>query len=400
LGVIVLNKILDNNILIFYIIVKLRRKAMVTVTKEDYYKILGVDRNADEKEIKKAFRRLARKYHPDVNPGDKAAEQRFKEINEAYEILIDPKKRADYDRFGHAAFEPGFGAGPGPGFETFREGFEFQRDFGFGDIFGDLFGRRAERVPTRGEDLIYSLEISLEDAVFGASPRITLNREVLCSQCGGNGIQPGTSVQNCTDCRGTGQISSTRGFFSFSQPCPKCKGTGKINVTPCKACGGRGKTIKTETISVNIPPGVEDGSKVRVAGMGGAGERGGPPGDLFIITKIRPHPFFERKGDDLYCEIPISMSEAVLGAKIEIPTIDGMASMVIPQGTNSGQRFRLKGKGVPHLKGAGRGDQYCSINIVGPKVLDEKARELFRELNRLHPENPRSSITYKGSRRT
>lgn len=369
---------------------------MATATKIDYYEILGVNRNADEKEIKKAFRRLARKYHPDVNPGNKSAEQKFKEINEAYEILSDPKKRADYDRFGHAAFEQGFGAGPGPGFE----GFEFQRGFDFGDIFGDLFGRRAERVPTRGEDLTYSIEISLEDAVFGTSPHITVNKEVICSQCGGTGAQPGISPQNCPDCRGAGQISSTRGFFSFSQTCPKCSGAGKINITLCRACVGRGKTLKTDTISVNIPPGVEDGSKVRLAGIGGAGERGGPPGDLYIITRIRPHPFFERKGDDLYCEVPISMSEAALGGKIEIPTIDGMASMIIPSGTNSGQKFRLKGKGIPHLKGGGRGDQYCSISIVGPKVLDEKTRELFRDLGRLQPENPRSSITYRGSRRS
>lgn len=371
---------------------------MATVMKEDYYKILGIDRNADEKEIKRAYRRLARKYHPDVNPGDKTAEQKFKEINEAYEVLSDPKKRADYDRFGHAAFEPGFGAGPGPGFETFEEAFEFPRDFGFGDIFGDLFGRRAERVPKKGEDITYSIEISLEDAVFGTSPRLTLNKESLCSECGGTGAQKGT-LQVCPDCKGTGQISTRKGFFSLSQTCVKCRGTGRISTATCRVCGGRGKTLKTETISVNIPPGVEDGSKVRVAGMGGAGERGGPPGDLYIITKIRPHPFFERKGDDLYCEVPISMSEAVLGAKIEIPTIDGMASMVIPAGTNSGQIFRLKGKGVPHLKGGTRGDQYCSVKIIGPKVIDDKTRELFRELSRLHPENPRSSITYRGSRR-
>lgn len=372
---------------------------MATATKRDYYEILGVDRNADEKEIKKAFRRLARKYHPDVNPGDKSAEQKFKEINEAYEVLSDPKKRADYDRFGHAAFEPGFGAGPGPGFEGFRD-FEFQKGFDFGDIFGDLFGRRAERAPLKGEDIIYSMEINLEDAVFGTSSRITVNKEALCSLCGGSGIQPGTSPQNCPDCRGTGQIRGTKGFFSFSQTCPKCKGTGKINITPCRGCGGSGKTLKEDTISVKIPLGVEDGSRVRVAGMGGAGERGGPPGDLYIIIKIRPHPFFERKDNDLYCEVPITMSEAVLGSKIEIPTIDGMASMVIPPGTNSGQKFRLKGKGVPHIKGGGRGDQYCTVRIVSPKVIDEKTKELFRELGRLHPENPRASITYRGSRRS
>lgn len=368
---------------------------MATVTKDDYYKILGVSRDANEKDIKKAFRRLARKYHPDVNPGDKSAEQKFKEINEAYEVLSDAKKREDYDKFGHAASEQGFGTGPGPGFE----GFEFQRGFDFGDIFGDLLGRRAERVPLKGEDITYSMEISLEDAVFGTSPRMTLNKEVACSACGGTGIQPGTSPQNCPDCRGKGQITGTKGFFSFSQTCPKCRGTGKINITTCRICSGRARTLKTETISVNIPPGVEDGSKVRVAGMGGAGERGGPPGDIYIITRIIPHPFFERKGDDLYCEIPISMSESVLGGKIEIPTIDGMASMVIPSGTNSGQKFRLKGKGVMHIKGGGRGDQYCSIRISSPKVIDEKTKELFRELGRIHPENPRASITYKGSRR-
>lgn len=371
---------------------------MATVAKEDYYKILGIDRNADEKDIKKAYRRLARKYHPDVNPGDKAAEQRFKEINEAYEVLSDPKKRVDYDRFGHAAFEPGFGAGPGPGFEAFRGGFEFDR--GFEDIFGDIFGRRAEGRPLRGKDITYSLEISLEDAVFGTSTPITINKEGLCTQCGGSGAQPGTSTLSCPDCKGTGQVSASRGFLRFSQTCPRCKGNGRINLNPCKTCGGRGKAIKTETISAKIPPGVEDGSKVRLTGMGGAGERGGPAGNLYIITHIRPHTFFERKDDDLYCEVPISMTEAVLGGKIEIPTIDGMASMTIPSGTNSGQVFRLKGKGVPHLKGGGRGDQYCKVRIIGPKVIDEKTKGLFKEIERLHPENPRASISYRGSKRS
>ena len=372
------------------------------MAKRDYYEILGVPRDADEKTIKRAYRKLARRYHPDVNPGDKTAEQRFKEINEAYDVLSDPQKRAQYDRFGHAAFEAA-SAGPGP-----EAGFAFEasRGFGFGDIFSDLFGdlfgrhaRREEAGPVRGSDLVYSMELDLEDAVFGLSTQITLQREAPCETCRGSGAEPGSKPEACGHCNGTGQVILVRGAIRITQTCPRCGGSGRVNPSPCRTCGGRGRVLKTERLNVKIPPGVDNGSRVRLAGMGEAGQRGGPPGDLFIVTRIRPHPFFERRGDNLYCEIPITVTEAALGAKVEVPTVDGMAHMTVPPGTQTGTRFRLRGKGVPHLTGGGRGDQYVTVRVVTPTVVDERGRRILRDLEQVYPENPRANIAFRGFRR-
>jgi molecular chaperone DnaJ len=381
---------------------------MAATAKRDYYEVLGVERGASEAEIKKAFRKLARKYHPDVNPGDKSSEQKFKELNEAYEVLSDAKKKPQYDQFGHAAFEQGYGAGPGagPGYEGFArqggfnagqgQGFE-----GFEDIFGSIFGGRATRPrgPEKGEDVTYAVEIELEDAIFGKPLQVDLRREVMCSTCQGSGSQPGTSPQTCPTCKGAGVVSQGRGFMQFSQACPTCRGEGTINPNPCRTCGGSGKIPKTDRINVKIPAGVDNGSKVRVSGMGGPGVHNGPPGDLYIITRVRPHYYFERKGDNLYSEARVTVKEAALGDKIEIPTVDGMVRVSLPVGVQTGQQIRLKGKGVPHLGGAGAGDHYVTIKVVTPSGLSERGSELLRELDRLQPSNPRQDITFRGFRK-
>ncbi len=382
---------------------------MAATTKRDYYEVLGVGKGASEGEIKKAFRKLARKFHPDVNPNDKTAEQKFKELNEAYEVLSDPKKREQYDQFGHAAFDQGFGAGAGPGagygFEGFQgfggQGAEYFTGRGFEDLFGNLFGERAARPrgPQKGEDLTSAVEIDLEDAIFGKTMQVELRREAPCSACGGTGAQPGTSPRTCPTCRGTGSVAQGRGFMQFSRTCPTCRGEGVINPNPCRTCGGSGKIPKHERLNVKIPAGVDNGSKVRVSGMGGPGDRGGPSGDLYIITKVRPHPYFERKGDNLYSEAAVTFREAALGDKIEIPTKDGMVALTIPPGTQSGQQFKLRGKGVPHLGGRGEGDHYVTVRVVTPEKLDERGKDLLRELDRLAPSNPRANATFRGFRK-
>jgi molecular chaperone DnaJ len=378
---------------------------MAAGTKRDYYDILGVKREASEAELKKAFRKLARKYHPDINPGDKTSEQKFKELNEAYEVLSDPKKKQQYDQFGHAAFEQGFGQGPGPGpgpgFEGFGHGAEFYSGRGFEDIFGNLFGEKAARArgPQKGEDITYSVEIDLEDAIFGRTMQVDLRRDVTCSSCGGSGSQPGTSPRSCPTCMGTGRVSQGRGFMQFAQTCSTCHGVGTINPNPCRTCNGKGVVPKMDRINVKIPPGVDNGSKVRVAGMGESGERGGPSGDVYIVTKVRPHAYFERKGDNLYSDASVTIKEAALGEKIEIPTVDGMVSLTVPQGAQTGQQLKLKGKGVPHLGGGGTGDHYVTIKVTTPAVLSERGKELLLELDRLHPSNPRQNITFRGFRK-
>ncbi len=375
---------------------------MSSTTKRDYYEILGISKNASEAEIKKAFRKLARKFHPDVNPGDKTAEQKFKEINEAYEILSDAKKKQQYDQFGHAAFDQGFGqgTGPGQGFEGFTGGPESFGQRGFEDIFGNIFGERArQRGPRKGEDTTYTVEVDLEDAIFGKTMQIDLQRDVTCSTCGGSGAQPGTSRRTCPTCKGSGSVSRGGGFMQFAQPCPTCHGEGTINPNPCLVCGGHGIIPKSERINVKIPPGVDNGSKVRMAGLGGPGEKGGPAGDVYIITKVRSHPYFERKGDNLYSEAAVTVKEAALGEKIEIPTVDGMVSLTVPPGVQTGQQLKLRGKGVPHLGGGGVGDHYVTIKIVTPMGLSDRGKELLRELDRLNPSNPRSAITFKGFRK-
>lgn len=375
-------------------------------TKRDYYDVLGITKSASESEIKKAFRKLARKYHPDINPGDKAAEQKFKELNEAYEVLADQKKRKQYDQFGHAAFEQGFGAGPGPqggfGYEGFGgQGAEFFSRGGFEDLFGGIFGDRtgAQRGPQKGEDVSYAVEIDLEDAILGKTMQIDLQRDAACTTCGGSGARPGSSRTTCATCRGTGTVTAGKGFMQFSQACPQCRGEGSVNPNPCASCGGSGVVPRSERINVKIPPGVDNGSRVRVAGRGGAGQKGGPPGDVYIVTRVRPHSYFERKGDNLYSETRVTVKEAALGDKVEVPTIDGMVSMTLPAGVQSGQQLKLKGKGVPHLGGGGSGDQYVTIQIVTPTGLSERGKELLLELDRLQPENPRSSVIFRGFRK-
>jgi molecular chaperone DnaJ len=379
---------------------------MATDTKKDYYEVLGLNRNATSAELKKAFRKLARKYHPDVNPNDKVSEQKFKEMNEAYEVLSDPKKRKQYDQFGHAAFEQGFGQGPGTGGGYGFEGFGGQgtggfQARGFEDIFGNLFGGRAAGPmgPQKGEDITYTVEVDLEDAIFGRAMQVDLQREVNCAVCGGSGAQPGTKPRTCATCQGTGSISQGRGFMHFSQTCPTCRGEGTVNPNPCRACGGSGLTSKSEKINVKIPAGVDNGSKVRMAGMGAPGVNGGPPGDVYIITRVRPHSYFERKGDNLHSQVKVTVKEAALGEKIEIPTVDGMVMLTMPPGVQSGQQLKLKGKGVPHLGGAGVGDHYVTIHVVTPTNISEKGIELLRELDRMHPENPRQDTIFRGFRK-
>ncbi len=371
---------------------------------KDYYNTLGVKKGASTDEIKKSFRKLARKYHPDVNPNDKTAEQKFKEINEAYEILGDTKKKEQYDQFGSAAFEQQHAGGPSAEefARTFRgTGADFFETFDIGSIFGDIFGRRPppERGPIRGEDITYAMDIDLEGALYGTTANIALRHEAPCSACRGTGSQLGTSPQTCPSCKGSGMTAAVKANIRFSQTCPQCSGRGKINLNPCRTCAGKGNVLKDETIAVKIPRGVDTGSKVRVAGKGEAGINGGPPGDLYIITRVRPHHFFERRGDNLYSDIPISFAEAALGAKIEVPTVDGVVALTIPTGTQNGQQFRLKGKGVPHLTGGGAGDHYVTVKISVPKHIDEKARQLIKDLGKISKENPRADITFKGFRK-
>jgi molecular chaperone DnaJ len=365
------------------------------MAKRDYYEVLSLRRSAGEQEIKRAYRKLARKYHPDVNPGDKAAEAKFKEITEAYEVLSDPDKRRQYDQFGHEAFAPGSGArGPDPG-----AGFDFSRvDLGsaglgdLGDLLADIFGQRGGphpgAGPGKGEDLHYSLDIGFEDAIRGLATEITLQKHSRCAVCTGSGVRPGSSLESCPDCGGSGRRRGG-GILRTSQACPRCQGSGRIRREACTACGGRGVTFGTERIAVKIPAGVDNGSRVRLQGMGEPGRNGGPAGDLYILTRVRPHPRLERRGDNLYSEVPITITEAALGARIEVPTIDGPTTMRIPPETSSGQVFRLRGKGVPHLKGGGHGDQLVTVRIVAPKNLDARSQELLREFARLNPGDPR-----------
>lgn len=344
---------------------------MVTATK-DYYEVLGVKKDASQDEIKKAYRRLARKYHPDLNPGDKTAEQKFKEINEAYEVLGDSKKRAEYDQFGKI-----------PPFEAF-EGFR-PFDFGFGgfeDMFSDLFGmRKSEEMPIRGSDLVTRLDITLEEAYRGATKPITITKEIPCSICNGTGAE---ASQACSKCRGTGAIQQGRGFFRLTQTCPACRGRGNIITKVCKSCRGSGVTVITETIKIKIPPGADTGSRLKLTGMGGAGIKGGPPGNLYVELTIRPHSTFKRDGDDIYVEVPVTIGEAVLGGKINVPTLDGYATMTLPPGTDSGKKFKLKGKGIPNPKTRTNGDEYVTIKIVVPKTVTNKVKEALQEMEKAY----------------
>lgn len=353
--------------------------------KRDYYEVLGVDKDASEQEIKKAFRKLARKYHPDVNPDDADAEARFKEINDAYETLSDPQKRQQYDQFGPDG--PQFGGFGGPG------GANFNGDFGdIGDIFNMFFGGAGgggfggpARGPRRGNDLRYDLTIDFEEAVFGGKKNITISKLKTCGTCHGSGAQPGTHAHTCSRCGGSGRVFSTQqtpfGRVQTQTTCPDCHGTGEQIDNPCTDCGGTGRKRETVTLEVNIPAGVDNGNRLRMQGEGEAGESGGPAGDLYIYIRVRPHPVFERIDNDIYMEQPINVAQAALGDEIEVPTLEGRIKFKIPAGVQSGTRFRMKGKGIKGMKSFGKGDQFVTVMVETPKSLSPEERELFEKLS-------------------
>jgi molecular chaperone DnaJ len=350
--------------------------------KADYYETLGVGKGADEKELKSAFRKLAMQFHPDKNPGDVNAEHKFKEIGEAYETLKDPQKRAAYDRFGHAAFENGgmggggFGGGGGGGFADIFE-----------DIFGEMMGGGRQRRSggrERGADLRYNMEITLEEAYAGKTAQIHVPTSITCDECTGSGAKPGTQPVTCGTCGGSGRVRAAQGFFSIERTCPSCHGRGQIIKDPCPKCSGQGRVTEERSLSVNIPAGIEDGTRIRLTGEGEAGLRGGPSGDLYIFLSLKPHEFFQRDGADLYCKVPISMTTAALGGQFEVATLDGTQTRVkIPDGTQNAKQFRLKGKGMPVLRQPAMGDLYIQIAIETPQNLNKKQRELLEEFERV-----------------
>ena len=345
------------------------------MAKQDYYELLGVSKSADEKEIKRAYKKLAMQYHPDRTQGDKEKEEKFKEIQEAYEVLSDKQKRANYDQYGHAAFEQGFGAGGG-GFGG--------ADFGdiFGDMFGDIFGgggRGRQRV-VRGDDLRYDLEITLEEAVKGTTKDIKIHTLAPCETCHGSGAEAGSKVETCPHCHGSGRLRRQQGFFVTEQPCHFCHGTGKKIEKPCKTCHGDGRVNKPKNLSVKIPAGVDTGNQLRLSGEGAAGENGAPAGDLYVVIHVKEHHIFERDGNNLYCEVPISFTMAALGGEIEVPTLDGRVKLKIPEETQTGKLFRMRGKGVPSTRSGYAGDLICRIVVETPVKLKEEQKELLRKL--------------------
>jgi molecular chaperone DnaJ len=349
------------------------------MAKRDYYEVLGLSRGASEQDIKAAFRRLAKDCHPDRNPGDTSAEQKFKELNEAHETLRDPQKRAAYDQFGHAAFD-GHGRGFGPDFASSMSDI-------FDDLFGEFMGGRRGRGHRsgreRGADLRYNMEIDLAEALTGKTAQIRVPTSVTCEACTGTGANAGTQPSVCPTCTGAGKVRATQGFFTIERTCPSCQGRGEIINDPCDSCRGSGRAVKERTLSVNIPAGVEDGTRIRLAGEGEAGLRGGPAGDLYIFLAIKPHEFFQRDGADIFCRVPISMTTAALGGNIDVPTVDGSKTRVkVPEGTESGKQFRLKGKGMPVLRSKTVGDMYIQVEVETPKNLTRKQRDLLEAFER------------------
>ena len=353
------------------------------MAKRDYYEVLGVNRDADEEAIRKAYRRLAMKHHPDRNPDNPKAEELFKEAKEAYEVLIDANKRAAYDRYGHAGVDPQAGmAGAGAGFSSFADA--------FGDIFGDIFNqaRGGRSSVYRGADLRYNLEIALEQAAHGTETRIRIPTYEDCDTCKGSGARPGTKPQTCPTCEGHGQVRMQQGFFSIQQTCPKCHGTGKIIPEPCPSCHGAARVKRQKTLSVKIPAGVDDGDRIRLSGEGEPGVNGGPAGDLYVQIQVKPHPVFQRDHDDLHCEMPVSFATAALGGDIEIPTLDGSARIRVPAETQSGKAFRLRGKGIRGVRSREQGDLLCHVIVETPVNLTERQRELLREFEAISQKDP------------
>ena len=388
---------------------------MPATSKQDYYEVLGVSRSAKEDEIRKTYRKLARKYHPDLNPGDKAAEERFKKVQEEYDVLSDPKKRQVYDQYGFYSdnIPPGGPGGggtgaphqePGMGFGGFDFS-EYMNQAGaqahtgggnFRDIFSQFFGRRGEaqgNVPEKGSDLEYGLNIDFWESIRGTQVRLNVVRQETCETCGGSGSVGGANTV-CPECDGSGQVTQMAGAMTFSLTCPRCDGKGRLR-NVCPTCHGDGRLSKPESVEVRIPPGAQSGSRLRVAGKGNAGRNGAPAGDLYITVRVEPHPFFQREGDDIHIQVPVTVSEAGLGAKIEVPTIDGRALLKVPQGTQNGQKFRLREKGVMNARKNKRGDEIVEVAIQAPKVQDERVKELLRELSQADKEDPRSAIWSK-----
>ena len=348
------------------------------MSKRDYYEVLGVSRNASEADLKKAYRRLAMKYHPDrASTDDKeGAETKFKEAKEAYEVLADARKRAAYDQFGHAGVDPSMGAGHGAG-----AGASFSDIFG--DVFGDIFGggRGGGSRSSRGADLRYNLQLSLEDAVFGTNVKIEVPSQVECSECGGSGARKGTSPTTCPTCSGMGQVRMQQGFFSIQQTCPRCHGRGTVIEDPCPTCRGQGRVEKYKSLSVKVPPGVDTGDRIRLAGEGEAGEIGGPPGDLYVQINVKPHDIFTREESNLFCEVPICFTTAALGGEMEVPTLDGKVVLRIPPGTQNGKMFRMRSKGVKPVRGGPQGDLICRVMVETPVNLTDRQKELLTELD-------------------
>ena len=355
--------------------------------KRDYYEVLGVSKGASEDEIKRAYKKLARKYHPDMNPGDKEAEEKFKEVNEANEVLSDPEKKARYDQFGFAGVDPSYGAGAG-GAGGYGGGFDFGD---LGDIFGSFFGggfgggQTRRNGPQRGESIRASVAVTFTEAAFGCEKEVSIERSEQCASCKGSGCAPGTTPEICPDCHGSGMVQvqqrTPMGVFASSRPCQRCRGTGKIIHQPCADCGGSGAVRKRKTIKVTIPAGIDDGQTISLRGQGNAGKNGGPAGDLLITVMVRPHELFRREGNDVFCEAPITFRQAVLGATLEIPTIDGPVKYDIPEGTQTGTVFRLRGKGIPALNGRGRGDQYVTVTIETPRNLNREQKEALKRFD-------------------